>query len=77
MAPHSPPRRRPPRWVRDASGDTLHAIAFRFLNLQTTADLTERQEWLWQILVDELERRAAKTRPAWQRCRCGLCTPPF
>jgi len=75
--PCSPPRRRSPRWVRESSSATLHAIAHRFLNMQTTADLTERQEWLWEALISELEHRHRNARPAWQRCQCGLCRPPF
>lgn len=77
MAPHSPPRRRSPRWVRESSSETLHAIAHRFLNMQESVDLTERQEWLWNALVSELEYRWRTTRPSWQRCACGLCRPPF
>lgn len=77
MSPSLSSRRRAPRWVRDSPSATLHAIAWRFLNLQTSQDLTERQEWLWNVLVDELEFRAATARPAWQACRCALCRPPF
>lgn len=77
MAPHSPPRSAVPRWVREASTEELHAIAFAFLNQQTTADLSERQEWLWERLISELEHRWRHTRPSWQRCTCGLCRPPF
>lgn len=77
MPPHSPPRRRSPRWVRELSLAEAHAIAYSFLNAQTTTDLTERQEWLWDALVSELEYRWRNTRPSWQRCNCGLCRPPF
>lgn len=77
MNPHSPPRRRSPRWVRDLDSDTLHAIATRFLSLQTTADLSERQEWLWTALISELEYRRARTSPAWRKCNCALCVAPF
>jgi len=77
MRPHSLPAAPRPRWVRQASSAELHAIAMRFLSLQTTQDLSERQEWLWSALIDELERRWRRTRPAWQRCACSLCRPPF
>lgn len=75
--PYSPPRRRSPLWVRRMSSEDLHAVAHRFLSLQTTADLTERQEWLWGALISELEYRWRRTRPTWRRCNCGLCRPPF
>jgi len=77
MAHSSPRRRSSPAWVRQASSEELHAIAFAFLNQQTTADLSERQEWLWTRLIDELEWRWHHTRPSTQRCYCGLCRPPF
>ena len=77
MNPHSPPRKHRPRWVRDASSETLHAICHAFLKAQTSADLSERQEWLWNKLIDELEHRWRSTRPSWRRCNCPLCRPPF
>jgi hypothetical protein len=77
MRPHSLPAASRPRWVRLARSEELHAIAWRFLHLQEHQDLTERQEWLWHALIDELERRWRRTRPAWQRCNCALCRPPF
>ena len=70
-------RRRSPAWVRALPSHTLHAMAGRFRREQETADLTEPQEWLWRALISELEYRHRTTRPAWRRCSCELCVPPF
>lgn len=72
-----PARRRSPQWVREMSSRELHGIAFRFNHDRMTADLTERQEWLWAACVSELEWRRAHTYPYWDRCACELCFVPF
>lgn len=77
MTPHSPPRRRSPAWLRRRSRDELHAMAHYLLRYQEGADLSEPQEWLWDALISELEYRWRNTKPAWRRCPCGLCHPPF
>lgn len=72
-----PIRRRSPLWVRSLSSADLHAIAGRFARQRRCVDLTDRQEWLWDACVSELEYRQRTTSPSWQRCSCHLCIPPF
>jgi len=59
------------------TSEDLHAIVGRFQRQQADKDLTERQEWLWDAIISELEYRHRQTRPAWQRCSCEFCVPPF
>ena len=70
-------RRRSPGWVRALSDRDVHAIAGRFARQRVSADLTERQEWLWDACISELEYRRRTTRPLWRSCSCYLCVPPF
>jgi len=48
----------------------------RFLREQKDEDLSERQEWLWDQVVRELEYRNRHRRPG-DRCTCELCWSPF
>lgn len=70
-------RRRSPGWMRQASSETLHGIAWSFVKAQETEDLSEAQEWLWRGLISELEYRQRRARPSWSSCACMLCIPPF
>jgi hypothetical protein len=40
-------------------------------------DLSERQEWLWARLVNELELRHQHAGTCAERCWCDLCRSPF
>lgn len=77
MDPDRPERRRSPQWVRQMTDRELHQIGFRFNFERQSADLTERQEWLWDAVVSELEYRRRTTRPTWKACACELCFSPF
>lgn len=72
-----PLRRRSPGWVREMSDRELHGIAFRFNHDRQTCDLTERQEWLYDAIISELEWRRRHARPGWTACACELCFSPF
>jgi hypothetical protein len=72
-----PLRRRSPGWVRASDSNRLHGIATSLLKGQETEDLSDRQEWLWNAIISELEWRWHRKRPVWQRCSCYLCVPPF
>jgi len=52
-------------------------MAGRFRREWESQDPTEAQEWLWRALISELEYRHRHQRPAWRRCSCELCVPPF
>jgi hypothetical protein len=52
-------------------------MAQRFNNERLSADLTERQEWLYDSLISELEHRRRNAKPGWTACSCYLCTDPF
>lgn len=75
--PRKDMRRARALWVRDTSSRDLHAILGRFDRDRTTADLTQRQEWLYDQCVAELEHRRRVTRPIWACCSCRYCIPPF
>jgi len=70
-------RRRSPQWIRDLSSNELHALAHHFNHVRPTVDLSDRQEWLFDTLIMELEWRRRTFRPAWAACACMLCIPPF
>lgn len=64
-------------WVREMSSRDVHAILGRFDRERTSADLTDRQEWLYDQCVAELEYRRRRARPIWSSCSCRYCIPPF
>lgn len=70
-------RRRSPGWVREMSDSECHSILFRFAHMRESEDLTDRQEWLHDALVSELEYRRRHARPAWKACSCQFCFSPF
>jgi hypothetical protein len=55
----------------------LHAIATRFNHQRVSEDLSDRQEWLYDAVISELEYRRRVTRPFWKACACYLCVGPF
>lgn len=62
--------------IRNAHSDTLHGIAGSLRRRQYETDLSEAQDWLWSVVVAELERRHLALRPGL-RCWCDLCVQPF
>lgn len=70
-------RRTAPQYVRCMTSRELHGIAGRFQREQMLYDLSERQWWLWEQVLNELEYRWTATRPVWRRCSCLFCVPPF
>jgi len=58
--------------------EKVHAVAFK-LNQAFLDDIqTEKQAWLWTVLVNELEWRwHHPSRHPFTRCHCDLCRPPF
>lgn len=71
-------RRRSPGWVRALDDRAIHGIALRLRQQEWDGHpLSSQQEWLWRALVSELEYRSRTTKPAWLRCACELCVPPF
>lgn len=70
-------RRRSPGWVRALSVRDLHRIAYRLQHQRESADLSDRQEWLWDALISELEYRWRSEERFLFRCTCQLCVAPF
>jgi len=71
------PKRR--LYIADWSSRTLHAVAMLFNRERAERDLSERQEWLYDRIVEELEWRwleDIRVRP-WAACSCLLCFSPF
>lgn len=54
----------------------LHRLGGKLINDFRHAGLTPRQEWLFQMVCDELEYRGRR-RIARDRCTCLLCVGPF
>jgi hypothetical protein len=64
-------------WVRELHSSQIHAMAERFNRNRVSTDLSDRQEWLYDALVSELEFRHRNAGRGEQRCACYLCIPPF
>lgn len=71
-----PFRRRAPGWIRDQSQVALHRLAGKLANLEQEQDLSVRQEWLFGVVLNELEYRSRQML-WWQRCSCRFCAEPF
>lgn len=69
--------RRAPLWVREMPSREAHAILGRFDRDRMTQDLTRRQEWLYDVLVEDLEWRRVNTPDPWSVCSCKYCLAPF
>ena len=70
-------RRRSPGFVRQWTNKDLHAVAMRFSHDRQVQVLSDQQEWLWDMIVNELEyrRRAAIRKAPLSACSCWLCVP--
>lgn len=77
MDPDRPTRRRSPGWVRALDQRQLHGLAFKLRRLASTEGLSDRQEWLWDACVSELEYRWRRDVGSVWLCACELCIPPF
>lgn len=64
-------------WIRQERTRTLHGILGLFDRRRRTDELSEAQEWLWDRIVVELERRHRNTSSLLERCWCCYCVPPF
>lgn len=55
---------------------TLHGLALQLRQSRLDDRITERQEWLWDAVVSELEYRWRKhTDSPLKRCWCDVCAP--
>jgi hypothetical protein len=66
-------------YVAEWSSRALHGTAMMMNRLRMEQDLSERQEWLYDRIIDELEWRFVediRLRP-WSACSCSLCFAPF
>jgi hypothetical protein len=60
------------------TSEQLHAVAGRLGRLFQEGTTTDRQDWLWAVVIDELEWRADRDRILGTRpCPCQFCRPPF
>lgn len=64
-------------WLAEQPSRALHGIAFRLNHDRQRADLSERQEWFYGLVVSELELRRGQARWPEKRCSCELCLSPF
>lgn len=73
-----PVRRRAPGWVRAMPSTPLHSLAGRLLRGFEEDALTDRQDWLYGCVVNELEyrrRHALRAGGALRACHCWFCLP--
>jgi hypothetical protein len=63
--------------MRSQPSTNLHAIAIKLQRRSRTEDLSDRQEWLFNLLCHELELRQRIGPPEYPRCNCELCVSPF
>ena len=63
--------------MRSQPSTTLHAVANKLRRDSQVKDLSDRQEWLFQFLVHELELRQRQPFGQYPRCNCDLCVSPF
>lgn len=77
--PRAVARRRSPTYVRSWSLRDLHAVAMSFDRERRHHDLSDRQEWLFDGIISELEYRRRWGIRHHQRsvCSCWLCFGPF
>jgi hypothetical protein len=76
----NPHRRRAPYWVRQYSDGALHGLAGKLARLEHTpeADFSDRQSWLLDACISELEWRARRDRrDGISSCTCAFCFGPF
>lgn len=66
-------------YVAEWTSRALHGTAIMLNRLSEEQDLSDRQEWLWHRIIDELEFRhdEAIRRTPWTACSCWLCFSPF
>jgi len=76
-APREATRRRSPAWVRAMTSRELHGVAGHLNAERLSADLSDRQEWLWDAVVSELEYRRRRATWPVRSCTCYLCLGPF
>lgn len=65
--------------VRAWSDRRLHCVAGSLRNRfwELTDGLTPAQEWLWDVVTDEMERRRRRGFSAAYCLGCDLCRGPF
>lgn len=76
--PQRPARRRSPQWVRDLGSRELHGLTGHLWRRWAEGTATDRQEWLWEACVSELEyRQRHRQAGPWSWCVCQFCIAPF
>lgn len=71
-------RRRAPYWVRAFSDTALHGLAGKLCREEQHGDPSERQVWLLDVAMNELEYRARRDRRhGITPCACRFCCEPF
>lgn len=63
--------------LRAWHSDTLHSLAGGLRRMGMERDLSRGQEYLWSMVVRELEYRHRRPATWGPRCWCDLCVPPF
>jgi hypothetical protein len=59
------------------SSSTLHAVACSLRAKWIQGEMSQGQEFLWNLCVAELEQRRREEPHPLRRCSCELCCSPF
>lgn len=70
-------RRTAPGWVRSMDQVSLHGLAGKLRREWWAGEASQRQDWLLEQVLAELEWRSARPGRGFRRCVCELCMPPF
>lgn len=63
--------------VGQMESSQLHGLAIKLQRSAQIEDWSRGQEYLWGLVIAELEHRWLSTPPGGRRCSCELCVPPF
>lgn len=66
-------RRKSPIWCRELDSRSLHGIAGKLQRKGMAEGLSEREEWLWAVVISELEWRNTHGSAEWPFCSCEFC----
>lgn len=71
-------RRRAPYWVRSLTDQALHGLALKTQRSFEVGWISDRQEWMLEACISELEYRARRdARAGIKACVCQMCCGPF
>jgi len=64
-------------WVREMDSRTVHKLAYRLWRLWSHEGISDKEEWLLEACISELEYRQRNRQQGWRLCGCQFCCTPF